>query len=81
MKFQNLFWGAKNKETISICRLLRILPRVLSIKIDFYSESSYNHKSVDLRAGLLTQIQRPLAGTFEQSLTKLITFLKLHFLV
>ena len=31
MKCQNLFSG-KNKKNISICRLLKILPEVLSIK-------------------------------------------------
>ena len=31
MKYQNLFSG-KNKKNISKCRLLKILPRVLSVK-------------------------------------------------
>ena len=33
MKYQNLFSG-KNKKDISICRLLKILLEVLSVKID-----------------------------------------------
>ena len=32
MKYQNLFSG-KNKKNISYCRLLKILPRVLSVKV------------------------------------------------
>ena len=33
MKCQNLFSG-KNKKNISKCRLLKILPRVLSVKVN-----------------------------------------------
>ena len=44
MKCQILFSG-KNKKNISKCRLLKILPRVLSVKlhpqINLYSESWY----------------------------------------
>ena len=41
MKCQNLFSG-NNKKNISICCLLKILPRVLSIKIDM--KTVYAHK-------------------------------------
>ena len=42
MKCQNLFTG-KNKKIISVCRLLKILPRVLSVKSQFYVYSSFRH--------------------------------------
>ena len=32
MKCQNLFSGKNDKKTISICRLLKTLPSVLSVK-------------------------------------------------
>ena len=33
MKCQNLFSGKNKKKNISVCHLLKILPRVLSVKI------------------------------------------------
>ena len=41
MKCQNRFSG-KSKKNISICCLLKILPRVLSINIDGDSQNSHN---------------------------------------
>ena len=51
MKCQNLFSG-KNKKNISICYLLKILPRVLSIKLIYdtteWKQATYKGKSQDL---------------------------------
>ena len=35
MKFQNLFSGKNKKKNISVCCLLKILPRVLSVRYSF----------------------------------------------
>ena len=42
MKCQNLYSG-ENKKNISVCRLLKILPRVLNINSQFYVYSSLRH--------------------------------------
>ena len=42
MKCQNLFSG-RNKKNISVCRLRKILSRVLSVKSQFYVYSRLKH--------------------------------------
>ena len=49
MKCQNLFSGRKTKKNISVCSLLKILPRVLSIK----GKAGIYH--IDLKAILIEE--------------------------
>ena len=57
MKCQILFSG-KNKKNISKCRLLKILPRVLSVKL--YYIPAYN--LFDLRMHISSRKQRKISS-------------------